>query len=430
MTTASQRTGPGAVEVRPVAGAEIPQFVDTVETAWGFDSGEEERRRSGQEVADQSPFGAFVAGAIVGTAMSFSIELTAPGQVQVPMAGVSYVAVHPLHRRQGILRALMRAQLDDLHARGVPVAGLGASEAGIYGRFGYGPATWDSSWRLARGAARHLADMDDAGRLELMDAATAREVLPAPAEQARRSQVGDVRAYPGWWRDHTADDQRRGRQFVVCRDEDGDVGGYASYRIEREERYSSHATAVVDHLVASTGTAYRSLWAYLADLDLTDGVEARGRPEHEPLQWALTDSRQLVVTSVYDHLWVRLVDLPEALSARRYAAEGSLVLEVADPFCPWNEGRWLLEAGPDGASCGPRPAPAGMACGWMSQPSGRCSWAARPSPAWPLPVLSTPTQPRCSARTRCSPPGLTPGAPHGSDQDQPGGSCPGVTSAG
>lgn len=355
MTTAAQ-TGPGSIEIRPVETAEIAAFVDTVETAWAFDTTQEERRRAALDVTGESPLGAFAGGVMAGTAMSFSLELTVPGQVQLPMAGVSWVSVHPLHRRQGILRALMRSQLDDLHARGVPLAGLGASEAGIYGRFGYGPATWDSSWRLSRGAVRHLAEMDHAGRLELAEPARAQQVLPAIHEQARRSQVGEVRTYPGFWRDHTADDQRHGRLFVVYRDHDGDASGYASYRFEREQRWSSQATVTVDHLVACTGAAYRSLWAYLADLDLTDSVAARGRPEHEPLQWALEDRRQLEVTSVHDHLWVRLVDLPEALSGRRYAAEGSLVLEVADSFCPWNQGRWLLEVSPDGATCRPAPA--------------------------------------------------------------------------
>ena len=97
--------------------------------------------------------------------------------------------------------------------------------------------------------------------------------------------------------------------------------------------------------------AYRSLWAYLTDQDLTEWVVAAGRPEHEPLRWALADSRQFVVTAVDDHLWLRLVDLAVALSGRRYATEGSLVLDVADEFCPWNEGRWLLEGGPDGGEC-------------------------------------------------------------------------------
>lgn len=350
---AGRTAGAESIQVRPVGDTGIAAFVGVFEAAWGFDSDDEQRRRTGADVAGESPLGAYAGGAMAGTAMSFSMELTVPGQVLVPMAGVSYVAVHPLHRRRGVMRALMRYQLDDLHARGVPVAALGASEAGIYGRFGYGPATWDSSWRLPRGAARGLADPDGGCGLEMIDAATARELFPAVHDGARRFQVGDVRTYPGRWRDLIGDGARRGRHFVVCRDHDGRASGCACYRLEREDRYSSHGTVIVDHMVASTGAAYRSLWAYLCDLDLTDWVVARGRPEHEPLRWALADSRQLVVTSVRDHLWVRLIDLAAALSHRRYAAEGSLVLEVADPFCPWNEGRWLLEGGPDGAGCRP-----------------------------------------------------------------------------
>lgn len=345
--------------MRPVGGAEIAVFVGVFEAAWGFDSADEQRRRTGADVAGESPLGAFAGGEMAGTAMSFSMELTVPGQVRLPMAGVSYVAVHPLHRRRGVLRALMRYQLDDLHARGVPVAGLGASEAGIYGRFGYGPATWDSSWRLPRGAARGLADPDGGCGLEMIDAAMARELFPAIHEEARRAQVGDVRTFPGRWRDLIGEGAQRRRHFLVWRDHDGRAGGYASYRLEREDRYSAHGAVIVDHMVACTDAAYRSLWAYLCDLDLTDWVVTSGRPEHEPLRWALPDSRQLVVTSVRDHLWVRLIDLAAALSGRRYAAEGSVVLEVADPFCPWNEGRWLLEGGPDGAGCRPAAGPGG-----------------------------------------------------------------------
>jgi predicted acetyltransferase len=349
---ATVKTWPEGIEVRPVAAGEIECFLDVFDAAWGF-ARDDGRRHTAAVVAAESPLGAFAEGGMAGTVMSFAMELTVPGQVQVPMAGVSYVAVHPLLRRRGVLRALMRSQLDDLHARGVPLAGLEASEAGIYGRFGYGPATWDSSWRLARGGARGLADGDNGSQLEMTDAPAARELLPALHEQARQRQVGDVRTYPGRWHDLAGDGAPPGTQFLLSRDDDGRPAGYAIYRIQREERYSAHASVIVDHLIALTGAAYRSLWAQLADLDLTDQVIATGRPEHEPLRWALADSRQLVVTGVHDHLWLRLVDLPAALNRRRYEADGILILDVTDPFCPWNEGRWLLEGGPDGATCRP-----------------------------------------------------------------------------
>lgn len=348
---ATVKAWPEDIEVRPIAAGEIGCFLDVFDAAWGFARDDGQRRHTAAVVAAESPLGAFAEGGMAGTVMSFAMELTVPGQVQVPMAGVSYVAVHPLRRRRGVLRALMRSQLDDLHARGVLLAGLGASEAGIYGRFGYGPATWDSSWQLARGAARGLADGADGCQLEMTDAPAARELVPALHEQARQRQVGDVRTYPARWHDLAGDGAPPGTQFLLCRDDDGRPAGYAIYRIQREERYSAHASVIVDHLIALTGAAYRSLWAQLADLDLTDQVIVTGRPEHEPLRWALADSRQLVVTGVHDHRWLRLVDLPAALSRRRYAADGTLILDVTDPFCPWNEGRWLLEGTPDGATC-------------------------------------------------------------------------------
>ena len=148
---ATAKTWPENIEVHPIAAGEIECFLDVFDAAWGFARDDGQRRHTGAVVAPESPFGAFAEGSMAGTAMSFAMELTVPGQVQVPMAGVSYVAVHPLHRRRGVLRALMRSQLDDLHARGVPLAGLGASEAGIYGRFGYGrpPGTAPGGWLAA-----------------------------------------------------------------------------------------------------------------------------------------------------------------------------------------------------------------------------------------------------------------------------------------
>ena len=76
----------------------------------------------------------------VATAGTYDHRIRIPGG-DIPIAGVTLVGVHPSHRRRGILRELMRRQLDDAHERGEAVAVLWASEAAIYGRFGYGMAT-------------------------------------------------------------------------------------------------------------------------------------------------------------------------------------------------------------------------------------------------------------------------------------------------
>jgi predicted acetyltransferase len=128
-----------------------------------------------------------------------------------------------------------------------------------------------------------------------------------------------------------------------------------SYRFDRsgERGDTDQATVRVEEMCAIGEGAYADLWAYVCDIDLTRGVQARGRPLDEPLRWLLRDPRRLRLTWMQDHLWVRLVDLPAALEARRYATSGSLVIQVEDQFCPWNEGRWVLEAGPTGATARP-----------------------------------------------------------------------------
>ena len=137
--TAAGDTWPENIEVRPVGGGEIEAFLDVFETAWGFTPDGEQRRRTGAVVAGESLLGAFADDGMAGTVMSFALELTVPGQVQMPMAGVSYVAVHPLRRRRGIMRELMRYQFDELHARGVPVAGLGPARPASTAGSGTGP---------------------------------------------------------------------------------------------------------------------------------------------------------------------------------------------------------------------------------------------------------------------------------------------------
>jgi predicted acetyltransferase len=108
---------------------------------------------------------------------------------------------------------------------------------------------------------------------------------------------------------------------------------------------------VVDGLGAVTFDAYVALWRHVTDLDLTAKVTASMRPPDEPFRHLLAEPRRLAAVRSLDFLWVRIVDVAAALAARRYEVPGSVVLEVRDPFCPWNAGRWRLEGGPDGASC-------------------------------------------------------------------------------
>lgn len=361
------------LEIRPVTAGEIEAFIRATPYGAGLPMWEPEpaaswagpgigpsfghpisqreldRYRSEVRELDRTQ-AAFADGKLVGTSGVLTLEVTIPGAGPVPMGGVTSVGVLATHRRRGLLRAMMRAMLDDCHARGEMLAGLGASEGSIYGRYGFGPATFQVRWELERVSARLSVAGGDPGGLELVDAAAALAAWPVLHDRIRQTRVGQVSAYPGLWEGRAAN-SGGAKRFVLHRDGAGTVDGAAIYRLPWSPDPGASGTVQVEWLEAASATAYTSLWMFLADQDLTKRVIAGKRPIDEPLRWQLADTRTLRVTRMSDDLWVRLVDVPGALAARSYQLAGSLVLEVTDSFCAWNEGRWLLEGGLEGASC-------------------------------------------------------------------------------
>jgi predicted acetyltransferase len=288
---------------------------------------------------------------IVGTAGIFSFDLTVPGGV-LPAAGVTLVGVHPTHRRQGILRRMMRMQLDAIHDRGEPLAILWASEGSIYQRFGYGLATFAGrvSVEVARGAFRtpHVPS----GTIRFVDMDEARVRFPPVYDRLVADRPGFFARTPAYWDAEVLRDPphwRRGASsaFHVVHEVAGEVDGYARYRVrERWDDLGSQSTVIVAEKMATNPAASLDLWRYLLDIDLMHKLEAWNIPADDPILAAILEPRRLAF-SIGDGIWLRVVDLASALAQRRYAVDGRLVLEVSDDACPWNDGRWSLsvEAG-------------------------------------------------------------------------------------
>lgn len=299
------------------------------------------------------PQAAFVDGRLVGASATLSLTVTVPGPDPVAMGGVTSTGVLPTHRRRGLLRALMTAMLRDSRDRGEPLAGLSASEGGIYGRYGFGPATFQVRWELERTAARFLAPPPQTDRLELVQAPVARAAWPGLHQRAQQSRVGEVSARPSAWQDLSG--AARGNdgplRFLAHRDTDGEIDGLAHFRTPWSADPHDSGIVQVEAFEAVTSSAYEGLWRLLTDLDLSRRVVASRRPAEEPLRWMLHDPRALRVTRSADNLWLRLVDVGAALQARSYATDGTVVLEVSDTLLPENHGLWRLEASTAGASC-------------------------------------------------------------------------------
>jgi predicted acetyltransferase len=339
-------------ELRPVTEDEVRSFLRCSESTFGIQLEDEGVEVEAGAVEVDRTLAVFDGADMVATAGAFSFQLMLPGLRTAPAGGVSYVGVQPTHRRRGLLRAMMRRQLDDIRDRGEPLAVLTASEGGIYGRFGYGPATFVANYEIERPAG--LAQTPE-GSIRLVSADVAAGTFPMVYDEARRGRPGEVDRSQPWWGSFFADHEGRrtgaGPLFHAVRTSPGgEVDGYVSYRFDRrgEDGDVDRATVRVEELCATGDAAYADLWAFVCDIDLTHGAHLRGRRLDEPVRWMLRDPRRLHLTRMQDHLWVRLVDLPAALESRRYPVEGSLVLEIDDPFCPWNEGTWRLDAGPSG----------------------------------------------------------------------------------
>jgi len=289
---------------------------------------------------------AFENGNIVGCTTSYSLDMTVPGGT-VPIGAVAQVSVQTTHRRMGINTKLMKRQLSDMHEWGDPLSVLQASESIIYGRYGYGMASFEYTYDIERPHGSFAQKHQPKGRLSYIEEDEARQVFPEVFERATLLRNGMVKRNDTWWKFRFAQTGIRGgdpRAWFVKYEVEGRVDGYLWFAIKSAEFLT------VKELITTTDDAYATLWQFCLDMDLVTSITAGRRADDEPLPWLLADPRRLKQT-FKDASWIRIVDVPAALSARTYSTNDGLVIQVRDPFLEWNDGRVLLEGGPEGAEC-------------------------------------------------------------------------------
>jgi len=328
---------------------EFSRAVFAIGQYFGMTPTEERMQRFLDQITAERMHAAWSDGAIVGGAGAFAFNLTVPGG-DLATAGVTVVGVYPTHRRRGVLRALMRAQLEDAHERGEPLAALWASEETIYGRFGYGQAAWCGEISLAHEYTRFLQPHEPEGTLRFLEPEEALEAIPPVFERIRLQWPGMFSRSKLWWEHREIKDpeERRdgaGPKRWIAYERDGAIEGYAVYRHKPGwEEGSTVAELRVVEALGATPVADRDLWGYLLAIDWKATVKTFLIPPDHPLFLLLATPRRLRYR-MGDGLWVRLVDVGDALSGRQYSADGSIVLDVHDDFCEWNTGRWKLADG-------------------------------------------------------------------------------------
>ena len=306
----------------------------------------------------------------VGTSGIYSLQLSLPGAI-APVAGVTYIAVLPTYRRRGILSSLIRRQFADIRDRGEAIAALWASESGIYGRFGYGTASWHAGFSFRRGEGvlgRHAPAAGPGLRLRLTEPESVRAELAKVYEAMLPTRPGMFARDELWWNRvlATADNGRADADVLRCLLAEDDSGprGYAIYSGTSrwdEPTFLPEAVLSIRETIATDPAATAALWANLLSRDLTTEFTAGLRPVDDPLLHMLADPRR-ARPRVADNLWVRLVDVRRALGQRSYACPVDVVIEVSDPLLEANRGTWRLRTEPT-ASIGPGADSAGSGAG-------------------------------------------------------------------
>ena len=365
--------------IRPIEENELDDFLNVDEHAFNTSPWSDSDRQVGADLFEfDRTLAAFDGSTPVGVTMCYTFRLSVPGQEMLPAAGVTFVAVLPTHRRRGVLSSLMRRQLADVRDRGEPLAILWASEAVIYGRYGYGRASWQLGFTLRRGegglsraAAGLVATAGSDLRLRITEPEAALPELAKVYDAVLASRPGMFGRNDPWWRNMIYDpaDQRQGASPLRCLLAEDASGprGYALYSaLDTWSDSLPENVLTVRELMAADPAANAALWTDLLSRDLTSEFRLWRRPVDDPLLYHLTDPRR-TRPQLIDALWVRIVDLPRALTGRTYSCPVDVVIEVRDEILPSNAGRWRLTTTADAAggglaaSCVPASSPADLA---------------------------------------------------------------------
>jgi predicted acetyltransferase len=347
------------LQIRQLQQDEWDDYAHAVQVGLSFQAGEEELAEWKRMFEFDRSIAVLDGSAIVGTGGAFSLEMTLPGGATIPTGGLTAISVLPTHRRRGVLRSMIRRHFDDVLDRGEPVSILNASESTIYGRFGYGAATFRAELEIDRPHTAFARPVDATGQVRLLDRQEALKVVPGVYKRHRLTQPGELSRPLTWWEEAINDPEylrkdSAPRLWLAYESAAGEFDGFADYRVEDSWQHGLAGHVIrVRQLFALTPAALAALARFLFDLDLAATIELQRRPVDDPVRWLLADHRRLRTTAIGDMLWVRLLDLPAALTARAYSATDRIVLEVRDSMRHQNNRRWLLDATPTAAECTP-----------------------------------------------------------------------------
>jgi predicted acetyltransferase len=337
------------IEYRPVTDDEYPAFIRALIEGFSEDVPDDELiDLSKSTLPLERTIAAFEGDEIVGTFGGYDLELTVPGG-HLPMEGTTVVTVFPTHRRMGLMNEMMRLHLENSVANGYAIAGLWASESSIYGRYGYGPASYADTVTM-EGRDIDFRDGVAIDRVRRISVDDAYEALPPVFDRVLAETPGMYARSTDWWRAevlHDADWMKRGKtaKRIVVHDGHDGPDGYAIYRQKGDESDDGHANGTVHvvEIITATDDAHTSLWSYLTNVDGCPNIRSWNTRVDDPLRAKVVEPRRVRQQSRFDALWILILDVESALEARTYEQDGAIRFTVENAFRPDALGSYELK---------------------------------------------------------------------------------------
>ncbi len=334
--------------IRPITDEEYPAFVKAFMDGFAEDiPADDFPSYIRTNLPPELTLAAFDGDDIVGTFGGLDLTLTVPGGAQVPMEGTTVVTVFPTHRRMGLMKRMMHMHLDNAVEAGKPLAGLWASESGIYERFGYGIATYCDAIKMD-GRKVAFRDEIEVDRVRRIPVEGASEILGPIYDERQRETPGMWARSDGWWYDILADldwmKNGRTKLRIVVHDGPDGPDGYALYRQKGgdSDDWHDNGTVHVLEVIANTPRATASLWSYLTNIDLSPNVKYNNFPVDDDLGPMLKEGRRIQRVFKHEALYVRILDVIAALEARTYQHDGEILIGLKDSFRPHTAGTYRL----------------------------------------------------------------------------------------
>jgi len=320
-------------ELRSIVEDEVSEFRQAISLGFGGDANPAGHDRFLRMMPLERTVAVFEGDEIVGTLGDFPLVLTVPGGSQLSMSGMTMVGVRATHTRQGILRSMVRKHLDNAVERGDFIAGLWASESGIYERFGFGLSV---EFHHTKIDARRLACPVIAPGLDLVKIKPEQlqDVVAPFWGRLASVRAGFIDRDEERWQDiandheYTREGASSSRHIVARRDDE--VVGYLHYR-QRDKWNDMVADGVIEisTMCAQDTEVLLSLWAFALDVDLFPHVSYWNGPVDDPLAYTVNNARA-VSRTINDGLYVRILDVAAALQARTYEVDGQITFQLDD----------------------------------------------------------------------------------------------------